>query len=126
MLLASLREAGAQDQVAALLARDPAAHVPLGYPFTLAMLLDRLREAARAGPGRRTSRPGAAHASLPDLRSVTSLLNRLREADTQDQVAVLAARAAAHVPSTTRTAWLAAGPSTGGRRAGPGSHPASP
>ena len=29
---------------------------------------------------------------------MTSLLNRLREADTQDQVAVLAARAAAHVP----------------------------
>ena len=98
MLLASLREAGAQDQVAALLARDPAAHVPLGYPFTLAILLDRLREAGAQDQVAVLAARGAAHASLPDLRSVTSLLNRLREADTQDQVAVLAARAAAHVP----------------------------
>jgi hypothetical protein len=43
-LLGSLREAGADEQVAVLLARDPAAHVALDDP-SVAGLLDRLREA---------------------------------------------------------------------------------
>jgi hypothetical protein len=44
-LLDSLRKAGAHDQAAALLARDPAAHADLGPPGGVAMLLDSLREA---------------------------------------------------------------------------------
>ena len=44
-LLDSLREAGAQEQVTALLRRDPAAHVPLDDPDAVARLLDSLREA---------------------------------------------------------------------------------
>ena len=44
-LLDSLREAGADEQAAALLARDPAAHAPLDDPDAVASLLDSLREA---------------------------------------------------------------------------------
>ena len=44
-LLDSLREAGAHDQAAALLARDPAAHAALDNPGGVANLLDSLREA---------------------------------------------------------------------------------
>jgi uncharacterized protein YidB (DUF937 family)/transcriptional regulator with XRE-family HTH domain len=107
-LLASLRETGAQDQVAALLARDPAARIPLGYPIPVAMLLDRLREAGAQDQVAALAARAAAHASLPDLRAVTTLLDRLRVAGMQDQVAVLAARAAACVPldDPGGVAWL--------------------
>jgi hypothetical protein len=44
-LLASLQEAGAHEQAAALLARDPAAHAALESPRAVAWLLGRLREA---------------------------------------------------------------------------------
>jgi hypothetical protein len=44
-LLGSLREAGAEQQAAALLRRDPAAHVPLDDLRAVAMLLGSLREA---------------------------------------------------------------------------------
>ena len=44
-LLDSLLWAGAQEQAAALLHRDPAAHVALDDPLGVASLLDRLREA---------------------------------------------------------------------------------
>jgi hypothetical protein len=49
LLLDSLQRAGAHEQAAALLARDPAAHAPLDDPgrvaFLLAFLLDSLRRA---------------------------------------------------------------------------------
>ncbi len=66
-LLASLRQTGAQDQVAALLARDPAAHVPLGYPIPVATLLDSLREAGAKDQVAALAARAAAHASLADL-----------------------------------------------------------
>jgi hypothetical protein len=44
-LLDSLRQAGAEEQVTALLRRDPAAHVSLDNPEAVARLLGRLREA---------------------------------------------------------------------------------
>jgi hypothetical protein len=44
-LLDSLRQAGAQDQAAALLRRDPAARAALDNRYGVARLLDRLREA---------------------------------------------------------------------------------
>ena len=43
-LLDSLRGAGAQEQVTALLRRDPAAHVSLEDPGAVARLLDSLRK----------------------------------------------------------------------------------
>ena len=57
-LLDSLREAGADEQAAALLARDPAAHAPLDDPAGVARLLDSLREAGARRAGRRAGRPG--------------------------------------------------------------------
>ena len=47
-LLDSLREAGAHEQAATLLARDPAARAALDNPYNVALLLDRLREAGAA------------------------------------------------------------------------------
>jgi hypothetical protein len=43
-LLQALREVGAADQAAGLLARDPAAHANLGDPRAVASLLDALRK----------------------------------------------------------------------------------
>ncbi|HSS88610.1 MAG TPA: hypothetical protein VLL69_04770, partial [Streptosporangiaceae bacterium] len=45
LLLGALREAGAHEQAAALLARDPAAHVPLDNPVDVAELLGSLQAA---------------------------------------------------------------------------------
>ena len=56
-LLGGLREAGADEQVAALLARDPAAHASLGNPVGVAFLLDALREAGAAGRAPRWREP---------------------------------------------------------------------
>jgi hypothetical protein len=44
-LVDRMQEAGAEEQLAALLHRDPAAHASLGDPLGLAWLLDSLREA---------------------------------------------------------------------------------
>ena len=92
-LLDSLQEAGAQEQVAALLAREPAAHVPLDDPHAVAWLLDSLREAgaheqaaALAGPR------SAAHVPLDHPGGVASLLDSLREAGAHEQAAALVSR----------------------------------
>ena len=96
-LLDSLREAGAHEQVAALLARDPAAHAALDDPGAVASLLDSLREAGARRAGRRAAGPRpAAHAALDDPDGVASLLDSLREAGAHEQAAALAGRAAAH------------------------------
>ena len=72
-LLDALRAAGAQDQAAALLARDPAAHAALGDPYAWppagqAAGGGRVRAGRRAGqPGRRTppTPPSATRAPWP-------------------------------------------------------------
>ena len=96
-LLDALREAGAGEQVTALLDRDPAAHASLDDPYAVARLLDALRE---AGAGEQVTalleRDPAAHASLDHTRQVVLLLDALREAGGIEQVTVLASRAAAH------------------------------
>ena len=99
-LLDHLREAGTQDQIAALLARDPAGHVPLGHARDVAPLLGWLREAgAQDQVTALLARDPAAHASLDDPVAVAMLLASLREAGAQDQVTALLARdPAAHVP----------------------------
>ena len=98
-LLGELREAGAQDQVTALLRRDPAAHASLGNPHAVALLLDRLREAgAQDQVTALLRRDPAAHAPLDKLPYVAVLLAELRRAGAYDQVTALAARAAARAP----------------------------
>ena len=97
-LLDSLREAGAEEQAAALLARDPAAHVALDDPDAVARLLDSLREAgAEEQAAALLARDPAAHVSLDDPGAVARLLDSLREAGAEEQAAALAGRAAAHV-----------------------------
>jgi hypothetical protein len=104
-LLFSLRQAGADEQAAALLARDPAAHAALDNPDAVALLLNGLRT---AGAGEQAAallaRDPAAHAALDNLLGVTRLLDSLQRAGAGEQVAALGARAAAHAPSTTRSA----------------------
>ena len=93
-----LRVAGADEQAAALLARDPATRVSLDDPGGVADLLGSLwalgaDEQAAALAGR-----AAAHAPLDDPAAAASLLDSLREAGADEQAAALAARdPAAHV-----------------------------
>jgi transcriptional regulator with XRE-family HTH domain len=95
-LLGALREAGADEQVTALLARDPAAQASLDEPFAVATLLGALREAgADEQVTALLARDPAAHASLDHPHAVGLLLNALREAGAHEQAHVLAARAAA-------------------------------
>ena len=96
-LLGALREAGAQDQVTALLARDPAGHAALDDPRGAADLLGALREAgAQDQVTALLARDPAGHAALDDPYRVADLLSALREAGAQDQFTALADRAAGH------------------------------
>ena len=97
-LLDGLREAGADQQAAALLARDPAAHAALDNPDAVARLLDSLREAGAHQQAATLAARAAAHAPLDDPYAVARLLDSLREAGAHEQAAALAARAAAHAP----------------------------
>jgi hypothetical protein len=72
-LLDSLREAGADEQAAALLRRDPAAGVALDNPYGVARLLDSLREAG--------AREQAA--ALADRLPGAGLFNLFREQDSR-------------------------------------------
>ena len=96
-LLGRLREAGAQEQAAVLLRRDPAAHVSLDSPYGVAELLNALGEAGAQDQASALAARSAAHVSLDSLNDLASLVRALREAGAQEQVSALAARAAAHV-----------------------------
>jgi hypothetical protein len=92
-LLGRLRAAGAQDQAAALLARDPAAHAALDNPDGVAVLLGSLRAAgAQDQAAALLARDPAAHAALDDPDGVAVLLGSLRAAGAQDQAAALTDR----------------------------------
>ena len=99
LLLDSLRRAGADEQAAALLARDPAAHAALDNPRFVAFLLDSLRRAgAHEQAAALLARDPAARAALDDPSGVADLLDRLREAGAHEQAAALASRAVAQAP----------------------------
>lgn len=68
------------------------AHVPLDNPYTVAGLLDRLREAGAGEQVTALADRAAAHVPLDDPRAVAGLLSRLREAGAQEQAAALAGR----------------------------------
>ena len=89
-LLDSLREAGAEEQVAAL-AERAAAHVSLDDPFDVARLLGSLR-AAGVEAAALLARDPAAQVSLDDPRAVARLLDSLRAAGAEEQAAALLAR----------------------------------
>jgi len=92
-LLGHLREAGAHEQAAALLARDPAAHAALDNPYGLTWLLDSLRQAgAHEQVAALLARDPVGHAALDDPGDVARLLGSLRQAGAHEQVAALLAR----------------------------------
>ena len=99
-LPAVLWEEGAHEQAAALLARNPAAHVPLDNPGAVAMLLGSLRVvSADEQAAALLARNPAAHAPLDNSLGVGELLGSLREAGAHEQAAALLARdPAAHAP----------------------------
>jgi len=93
LLLGALRKAGADEQVAVLLARDPAAHDVLGDPGGVSGLLRALLEAgADEQVAVLLARDPAARTALDDPFAVASLLGALRKAGADEQVAVLLAR----------------------------------
>jgi hypothetical protein len=108
-LLDVLRQAGAEEAVAALLARDPAGHADLGDPAGVADLLCVLRQAgAEEAVAALLTRDPAGHADLGDPAGVARLLMALRQAGAERAVTVLANRAATGVSLGDRDAitWL--------------------
>ena len=94
---AALREAGAQEQAAALAGRA-AAQVPLDDPGAVARLLDALREAGAEEQAAALAGRAAAHVPLDHPGAVAGLLDELREAGAQEQATALLRRdPAAHV-----------------------------
>jgi hypothetical protein len=95
VLLARLRATGADQQIAALLARDPGRHAALDNPYGVAALLDGLRKAGAYDQAIALADRAAAYASVENPRGVAALVNRMRKTDACDQAAALSARAAA-------------------------------
>ena len=82
-----------REQAAALLAGDPAAHVPLDDPYAVAWLLDSLRAAgAEEQAAALLARDPAAHVPLDHPDRVARLLDELRKAGAAEQAAALASR----------------------------------
>jgi hypothetical protein len=98
-LLERLREAGAEEQAAALLHRDPAAHVSLDDPGAVADLVGSLREAGAEQQATALADRAAAHFPLDDPVGVADLLGSLQQAGAWEQAAALLHRdPAAHIP----------------------------
>jgi hypothetical protein len=89
----TLRIAGASDQVAILLARQPATHTALDNPHVIARLLNALRAAGAAEYAKALlARDPAAHVAIDDPDAVARLLLAFRAAGASDQVAILVGR----------------------------------
>ena len=98
-LLDALREAGAHDQTAALLARDPAAHAALDDPggkgaraWHVSRLLRSLELAGAHDQVAALASRAAAHAPLDNPDDVVFLVDGLRSVGAHDQAAALLAR----------------------------------
>ena len=97
-LLDSLRAAGADEPVTALLHRDPAVHVGLDEPAAVARLLDSLAAAGVEDQVRTLAERAAGRVPVRSPGAVSRLLNSLRSAGMQVQVIILAGRAIADAP----------------------------
>jgi hypothetical protein len=96
--LDNLRQAGAQEQITALLRRHPAAHASLNDPRAVGQLLLSLRAAGAQEQVTVLASRAAANVLLDDPTAVEALVDSLRWVSAQEQVTVLASRAAANVP----------------------------
>ena len=95
-VLSNLRAAGAEEQIAALLARDPASCVSLGNPRAAAMLLGELRRLSAGEQLTALATRIAAECTVEDPFAAGWLLEELRTAGAVEQFTTLATRAAAH------------------------------
>jgi hypothetical protein len=91
-LFDTLLEAGAEEQAAALLARNPAAHAALDDPDAVAGLLSVLREAGAQEQAAALASRAAGHVPLDDPYAVGRLMDTLRETGAHEQAAALLAR----------------------------------
>ncbi|MEU8308975.1 hypothetical protein AB0C84_35975 [Actinomadura sp. NPDC048955] len=96
-LLEVLREAGANEQVEALVARDPAAHAGPNEPVAFVRLLEMLLEVGAQKQVAALADRAATHATVDNPGGVALLLEALRKVGAQKQVIALAGRAATHV-----------------------------
>ena len=90
--LDNLRAMGADEQVAALLARDPAAQIDIRGAFGLTWLLDSLRAAGAEEQAAVLARRIVAEFDLRDTSGVVWLLERLRATKAHEHLAALLAR----------------------------------
>ncbi|WP_435220556.1 hypothetical protein [Streptomyces sp. Tue6028] len=92
-LLGVLWGAGADDQVTALLARNPGTHTSLANPHAVANLLNLLREVgADDQVTALLARNPGTHTSVDDPHAVADLLHVLREVGADDHITALLAR----------------------------------
>jgi hypothetical protein len=91
-LLDRLLEPGAPEQAAALLHRDPAAHVSLQNSYRVTPLLDSLRKAGAREQVTALADRAAAHVPLQHPSGVAQLVSSLRNAGAPEQGATLADR----------------------------------
>jgi uncharacterized protein YidB (DUF937 family) len=95
-VLLVLRENGASDRVAVLLSRDPAAHILLDDPYSVAELLSELRKVGATDQVTALADRVASHVCLDDPTGIKTLLEMLREVGAGEQVTALAVRIAAN------------------------------
>ena len=88
---------GAEEQVTALLRRDPAARAPLDNLAAVAGLLDALRRVGAEEQVTVLADRAAAYASLDNPVAVAGLLDKLQAMGAEEQVTALADRAAVNV-----------------------------
>ncbi|MCO5999826.1 hypothetical protein [Actinoallomurus rhizosphaericola] len=99
LLLGELQKRWAYDQVAKLLARDPAAHAPLDNPYGVAKLLAELRLAsAQKQIAVLLARAPATYAPLDRPYALAELLPSLWSVGAKEQATTLAKRSAAFAP----------------------------
>ncbi|TLP60966.1 hypothetical protein [Microbispora triticiradicis] len=102
LLMDSLHAAEAHAQIAAVLARHPASHLPLDNrhsALTVARLLNSLHEVgAHTQIAALLAHDPAGRVPLDDTADLRALLDSLRKAGAHEQFTALAQRAAAHAP----------------------------
>ncbi|MEU0390030.1 hypothetical protein [Streptomyces chartreusis] len=91
-LVQALRDAGAVEQVTALLARNPAAHAALDNPGDIGWLIAALRDAGAVEQVTVLAERVAGQAALDNSYAVATLLSALRDAGAVEQVTALLAR----------------------------------
>ncbi|MEQ0560095.1 hypothetical protein ABJI51_13490 [Amycolatopsis sp. NEAU-NG30] len=98
-LMPTLLEAGAADELAAVLSRRPASHVDITDPAEVAVAVQALRDVgAEEQIAALLSRDPAGHVAVEDPYDIAELMRTLWSVGASEQTATLAARAAGEIP----------------------------